>query len=248
MRGWSSPPQNAAAREPWTTVTLRPSTSISRSTLSARRSATCRRASRMARPAATPRYSVPAQAPSASTSVSTCAASPWKRTASWTTIASATAPARRSRTVAVSSRRTLRAGSGTFAQPPQLRSPLGIQALDPLREVRERDVAVGGQQRLDVVGRARLQVLVAREGRHVAVATALPVALQHPLVAQPGEHGHDRRVRALLVGAGVERVADLVHGAAAAAPHLLHDLALEIRQRGRNWPGHAVNPTGPADP
>src|SRR5918911_1315444 len=110
--------------------------------------------------------------------------------------------------------------SVTLRESPELPTAPGVELRDVRREVRQRDVAVLGHERVDLEPGAGVHVLRTRHRRDVAVTAPAPFLLQQSLGAETRHHGHHRGVRTLLSRARVERVAHGVHGRLTRGPDL----------------------------
>src|SRR3954447_9084601 len=135
--------------------------------------------------------------------------------------------------------------------PPAPRSALAREALEGTAavgiepghlpgEVPERDVAELVHERRDLGPGAQVGVLVTAQRGPVEVRLALPAAGEQPLAVQARHHRHERRVRPILPGPGVQGVHHLPDRGLPASPDDLHDLGLDLveRRRERRRLGH----------
>ena len=101
-------------------------------------------------------------------------------------------------------------------------------------EVRERDVAVLGDERTDLRAGARVGVLAPRTDRPVQMGLAVALAREHALGSQPAHDRHHGGVRAFAPGPRVDLVQ---HGPdrhrRRQVPHDVHHLGLKLVQGGQ---------------
>src|SRR3954471_2344300 len=241
MRGRSSPAQNAIARADPTTHTLRPASSRSARTGSRAMKRRCLRIPLTSRNA-TRATSTKSKIASATSSTRTGRTSPvqrpvtpsrstswWKRIASITQMSDSRNAVEPNAPTANSARRR-RPASGTAGQPPEALETLGVEPIHVAGEVREREIAEVLHERRDLGLRACREVVLARERGRVDVEPPGAAPDEQALAVEPRHDGQQRRVRARLLVALVERFLDVADGGLPACPDLLHDLALELVQ------------------
>src|SRR5690625_1876250 len=105
----------------------------------------------------------------------------------------------------------------------QTAAQLGIGLLDSSRELRQCDIPVPIQQVADFLAAEVLNECLLVEAGRVVVTAATSLPVEHALLMEAGEHGHDGGVRELVVGATV---------------------AVDSREHGRNA-GRRLGPQGP---
>src|SRR3954452_71555 len=250
MRGRSSPPQNAIARAPATTVTRRPATSRSprsgsraakrRWAVSPRESENATRTSAITSNSArrTSSTGTVCGSPRPSPSTPSSSTSWWKRTASRTKTSDNRNAVEPNAATANSARRKRPASVlVTLGKPPEPRAPLWVQPAHMASEVRQREIAEVLHHGRDLRLGPPLEVVLARERRRVDVQPPRAPAHEHALAVQPRHHGQQRRVRARLLAAAVEGLLHVADGRLATRPDLVHDLALQLVQR--RWRGVA---------